>query len=303
MSICEVTNKTDSSEVVSHPSEQDQDDICRDIPAILAKHRGERAEMIAVLEDIQARFGYLPEKALRMVSEQTGRSLVDIYGIATYYRLFSLKPRGEHIICACTGTACHVRGAADVVDEFQKQLGVASGETTSDGQFTLETVNCLGACALGPIVVIDGRYFSKVRRRKVRELLDQARDGFGALPSEQDGMLFPVRVHCPHCNRSLMDPGVVLDSQPTIRLSALTDGHLGRLRLSSIFGSNLISAEWEIPQRSVVRVFCPHCNEEMLDGTPCPLCDAPLVSLLVGGGGTVQFCSRRGCGWHQLDLI
>ena len=192
---------------------------------------------------------------------------------------------------------------ADVVDEFQKQLGIKSGETTPDREFTLETVNCLGACALGPIVVIDGRYFSKMRRRKVRDLLEKARDGFDAISSEADDRLFSVSVNCSNCNRSLMDPGVVLDSQPSIRLSALGDGHLGRLRLSSIFGSNLVSAEWEIPERSVVRFFCPHCNEEMLDGTPCPVCDAPLVSLLVDGGGTVQFCSRRGCGWHQLDLM
>ncbi|MBU4271194.1 MAG: NAD(P)H-dependent oxidoreductase subunit E [Planctomycetes bacterium] len=301
MSICEVTGKTDFSEVASLPSEQDQDSICREIPAILAKHRGGRAEIIAVLEDIQARFGYLPEKALRMVSERTGRSLVDIYGMATFYRLFSLEPRGKHLICACMGTACHVRGAAGVVDELEKQLGIAAGETTSDGQFSLETANCLGACALGPIVVVDGRYFSKVRRRKVRALLDSVEQGF--LPTEVERALFPVQVSCPHCNHSLMDSQYDIDNRPSIRVSVLADGRQGRLRLSSLFGSYQIASDWEIPRQSVPRFFCPHCHEELVNGSLCPVCEAPLVPLIVLGGGTIQFCSRRGCEKHLLDLI
>lgn len=301
MSICEASCKTDSLEVVSLQSEQDQDDIYRDISAILAKHRGGYAEIIAVLEDIQARFGYLPEKALRMVSERTERSLVDIYGIATFYRLFSLKPRGKHLICACMGTACHVRGAAGVVDELEKQLGIEAGETTSDGQFSLETANCLGACALGPVVVVNGRYFPKVRRRKVRALLDSVEQGF--LPTEVERALFPVRVSCPHCNHSLMDSKYDIDNRPSIRVSVLADGRQGRLRLSSLFGSYQIAPDWEIHRQSVARFFCPNCHKELINGMLCPLCEAPLVSLIVLGGGTIQFCSRRGCEKHLLDLV
>jgi len=299
MSISEASCTADFSGVALPPAEQDP--VCREIPAILAKHRGGRAEMIAILEEIQARFGYLPEEALRMVSRQTGCPLVDIYGIATFYRLFSLKPRGKHLICACLGTACHVRGAAGVVDELQKKLGIAAGETTSDGQFSLETANCLGACALGPIVVIDGRYFSKVRRRKVRTLLDSVEQG--VLPTEVQKALFPIQVNCPHCNLSLMDSQADLDNRPSIRVSVLANGRPGRLRLSSLFGSYRIASDWEIPRQSVTRFFCPHCHEELVNGALCPVCEAPLVPLIVQGGGTIQFCSRRGCEKHLLDLI
>jgi NADH-quinone oxidoreductase subunit E len=149
---------------------------------ILNKHNHARGSLIAVLEEIQKEYGYLPEKALRTVSEKTEQSLVDLYGVATFYRSFSLRPRGEHVISVCLGTACHVRGAPTVVQEFERQLGVRAGETTSDGRFTLETVNCLGACALGPIVVVNGRYFSKVDLPKVKDILMEVRSG--GLPAE-----------------------------------------------------------------------------------------------------------------------
>lgn len=141
---------------------------------ILAKHDGARCGLVAVLQDIQAEYGYLPEKALRMVAERTDRSLVDVYGVATFYRSFSLRPRGEHVISVCLGTACHVRGAPMVVEEFERRLGIKAGETTPDMEFTLETVNCLGACALGPIVVMDGEYFSNVDAAKVKRILNNA---------------------------------------------------------------------------------------------------------------------------------
>ena len=141
---------------------------------ILEKYKQDGNSLMAILEEVQAEYGYLPEHALRTVANETGRSLVDIYGVATFYRSFSLKPRGRHLICACQGTACHVRGAARVVEELQRQLGVASGETTPDNEFTLEMVNCLGACALGPIVVVDGTYYSNVTTSKVKRILEEA---------------------------------------------------------------------------------------------------------------------------------
>ncbi|MBM4040967.1 MAG: NAD(P)H-dependent oxidoreductase subunit E [Planctomycetes bacterium] len=131
--------------------------------------------LISILEEIQEQYGYLPERALRAVAETTGRSLVDVYGVATFYRAFSLRPRGKHLVSVCLGTACHVRGAPVTLGEFERQLGVKAGETTEDGEFTLETVNCLGACALGPIVVVDGRYFSNVRTAKAREIIRRVR--------------------------------------------------------------------------------------------------------------------------------
>ena len=136
--------------------------------------------LIGLLQGIQAREGYLSEEALRALSRRTGRSLVDVYGVATFYRSFSLKPRGKHLICACLGTACHVRGAPRIAEELERQLGVKAGQTTPDGQFTLETVNCLGACALGPIVVVDGRCFPNVHTRGVAGILAKVREGMAA---------------------------------------------------------------------------------------------------------------------------
>ena len=149
----------------------------KDVLGILEKHNKDGSGLIAILEEIQAEYGYLPEKSLRIVSDKTGRSLVDIYGVATFYRSFSLKPRGKHLICACLGTACHVRGAPRVVEELERQLGIEAGQTTADKEFTLETVNCLGACALGPIVVVDNHYFSNVDMAKVKHILEKARAG------------------------------------------------------------------------------------------------------------------------------
>ena len=148
----------------------------KDILRILEKHNEDRGGLIAILEEIQAEYGYLPEKSLRIASDKTGRPLVDVYSVATFYRSFSLKPRGRHLVCACLGTACHVRGAPRIVEELKHQLGIKAGETTPDKEFTLETVNCLGACALGPVVVIDGHYFSKVRKSRISQLLEQARN-------------------------------------------------------------------------------------------------------------------------------
>lgn len=142
------------------------------VSSVLERHHTNRDGLISVLESIQDEYGYLPEDALRTLADSMGRSLVDVYGVATFYRAFSLQPRGKHLISVCAGTACHVRGAQAVVEAFERGLGIHAGQTTPDKRVTLETVNCLGACALGPIVVVDGKYFSKVTPVKVDELLD-----------------------------------------------------------------------------------------------------------------------------------
>lgn len=146
-----------------------------DIRAILERHSDNHGGLIAALQEIQSLHGYLPEESLRCVARESGRSLVDVYGVATFYKAFSLTPRGKHLIRVCTGTACHVRGAARVVEEFERQLQVRAGETDRAGEFTLETVSCLGACALGPVVVVDGRYFANVAPGGVARILEEAR--------------------------------------------------------------------------------------------------------------------------------
>lgn len=164
-----MTGATATSDQARPPAPEPADQ--RDVLRILAKHGRDRGGLIAILQEIQARYGYLPEQALRAVSEETGRSLVDVYGIATFYRAFSMVPRGKHLVCACLGTACHVRGAPRVVEELERQLGVRAGQTTLDGQFTLETVNCLGACALGPVVVVSGEYYGQMTGAKAARLV------------------------------------------------------------------------------------------------------------------------------------
>lgn len=274
----------------------------QDVGRILEKHRQGRGDLIAILQDIQVRYGYLPEEALVIVAAEAGHSLVDIYGIATFYRSFTLEPRGRHLISACLGTACHVRGAPRIVGEFEQQLGIEAGETTADMQFTLETVNCLGACALGPVVVIDGHYFSKVRQSRVRQLLDDATAGFPTTGMCRDQRTFPIEVRCPRCNHSLMDTDFPIDDHPSIRCTVSHDHRSGWLRMSSVYDSGNISAEHDIPPETVVRFFCPHCHGQLTGRFPCPTCEAPMVAMMIGGGGIVQICSRRGCEGRVLNL-
>jgi NADH-quinone oxidoreductase subunit E len=302
---------TPSAATTNSAGTRDQEGIdLEGVRTILGQHRSGRGGLIALLEEVQARFGYLPEQALRMIAEETGRSLADVYGVATFYRFFTLRPRGRHLICACLGTACHVRGAPRVVEEFERQLGIRRGETTPDKQFTLETVNCLGACALGPVVVIDGRYFSEVRRSRVRQLLDDAVKGFSGGDLQEDGRVFPIEVSCPRCNQSLMDAEHAVDGLPSIRLVVaaprLGSGQaLGRQvpwLLSSLYGSPSAALPDNIPVGTIAEVFCPHCHAELAGRAACTTCGAPMLLVLVRGGGVVQMCRRQGCRERRLDL-
>jgi NADH-quinone oxidoreductase subunit E len=269
---------------------------------ILETHRGERGELIAILEEIQAKYSYLPEKALRILAEKTGRSLVDIYGVATFYKSFSLKPRGKHLISVCLGTACHVRGGSSIAEAFQRNLGIKAGETTPDKEITLETVNCLGACALGPIVVVDGHYFSNVMLQKVGDIVHRAKVGLDRVDIATDERIFPVEVSCPRCNHTLMDKHHYIDGYPSISVTVSFNSFHGWLRLSCLYGSFSVDSEYKVPMEAMVNFFCPHCHEELNSSSPCPNCGAPMVPLHVRGGGSVQICSRRGCKGHMLDL-
>src|SRR4030042_4542339 len=128
-------------------------------------------ELIEVLQDIQQTYNYLPEQALRAVAEKLEVPLIEVFRVANFYKAFTLKPRGKHLLTICTGTACHGRGAPRLADEVLGQLKVKPGGTTEDGEFTVETVNCLGACALGPVVIIDGKYYDHMTPGKLRNLI------------------------------------------------------------------------------------------------------------------------------------
>jgi NADH-quinone oxidoreductase subunit E len=145
--------------------------ISAKVKSILTKHDSRKRALIPILQDIQAEYNYLPELALRIVARSLEVPLIDVVGVATFYRAFSLKPRGRYVVTVCLGTACHVRGGPKILAEFQKRLDLQPGETSPDGRFTLETVACLGCCAIGPVVVVDGDYHAQTTTRKVETIL------------------------------------------------------------------------------------------------------------------------------------
>jgi NADH-quinone oxidoreductase subunit E len=147
----------------------------KEITKITNVYKNNKSSLIAVLQDIQNKYNWLPPKALTTVAEQLCIPLVDVYSVATFYRAFSLVPRGKHCLTVCMGTACHVRGAPQVLSRFEELLGVKSGGTTLDHSVTLEEVMCLGCCALAPVVVLDGRYHGGVNIQKAEKIVDETK--------------------------------------------------------------------------------------------------------------------------------
>ncbi len=139
--------------------------------SILEGRRSQPHQLIEVLQDVQEQCGYIPEEAIRAVSEGLGAPLIEVYRVASFYKAFKLKPGGKHQLTICMGTACHVRGAKLLLDQAVGQLGVEDGEPTKDGLFSIERVNCLGACALGPVVTENGSYHHHMSPGKVRKMI------------------------------------------------------------------------------------------------------------------------------------
>ena len=147
------------------------------VDQIVDQYGADQRALISLLLDIQDKFFYLPEEALQRVAEKVGVPPVQVYQVARFYKAFSLKPRGKHLVTVCMGTACHVRGGERIVDQIGRLLQVAVGDTTTDEMFTLETVNCLGCCALGPVMVVDGTYYGKMTATKIEKILAKYRVG------------------------------------------------------------------------------------------------------------------------------
>jgi len=157
------------------------------IDKILEEHDYNKSFLISILQDIQAANRWLPQETLEYVSGKLDVSLMDVYGLATFYKSFNLKPRGKHIITVCLGTACHVRGAPVILDGIVNQLNIDVGETTPDNNFTLEIVRCLGACALAPVVMIDGKVHGSVTQRTLSRILSNLeKEGRKAQDTEVD---------------------------------------------------------------------------------------------------------------------
>jgi NADH-quinone oxidoreductase subunit E len=145
--------------------------VATKIQAIVDRYEGDKGQLVSILQDIQTEYCYLPKEALEEVVKVLNVPMSQVYGVATFFKAFSLTPRGRHLIKVCLGTACHVRGANRVVDKMELDLGVKRKETTKDLRFTLETVNCVGCCALGPMVMIDDKYHGQMSSDKVSSLL------------------------------------------------------------------------------------------------------------------------------------
>lgn len=142
---------------------------------IIEKYKYEESGIIGILHEIQMREKYLPEVALKYVGEKLDIPKSQIYHLATFFKAFSLVPRGKHNITVCLGTACHVRGGQKIVENLERELKVKAGETTKDRFITLETVNCLGCCAIGPIVVVDGEYNGEMNIQKTLKIVEKLR--------------------------------------------------------------------------------------------------------------------------------
>ena len=146
---------------------------------ILDQHHRDPANIIAVLQDIQVEANWLPVEELRYVCAELAIPLSKMMALATFYKAFSLEPRGKHIVSACLGTACHVRGAERIVGAIERELDIKGGQTDESLQWTLETVGCVGACALGPIVVVDGDYHGQMTSLKASRLLKKIKKADG----------------------------------------------------------------------------------------------------------------------------
>jgi len=156
-----------------------QEDLNK-VNVILDDISGQRGVLIAVLQKVQEKIGYLPEEAMKMVAERLSLSLTNVYGVASFYKHFHFKPRGKNIVKVCMGTACHVRGAKAVLSEMENKLGIKEGETTRDLSVTLETVGCVGCCALAPVATInDQDLFGELTPKMVDDIITSVRSAHG----------------------------------------------------------------------------------------------------------------------------
>ena len=145
------------------------------IEEICDRYTNEKTPLMMILSDIQNEYGYIPLEVQELVSQETGISVAEIYGVVTFYSFFSLQPKGKYVIGCCLGTACYVKGAQQVIDKFSEILKIKPGQTTADGRFTLDALRCIGACGIAPAVSISGQVYPKVSVDKVPEIVKEYR--------------------------------------------------------------------------------------------------------------------------------
>ena len=156
-----------------------QADAKKEILKIIEKYADEKTPLMMILSDVQSKYGYIPLEVQEIISEATGIPVAEIYGVITFYSLFSLKPKGKYVIGVCLGTACYVKGAQQVCDKFCELLNVAPGETTEDGLFTIDALRCIGACGIAPAVTINGKVYPKLTVQEVPKIINAYRTNGG----------------------------------------------------------------------------------------------------------------------------
>ncbi len=150
-----------------------QEAAVKRINEICDRYANEKTPLMMILSDIQKEYGYIPLEVQKIVSDRTGISVAEIYGVVTFYSFFSLNPKGKYVIGCCLGTACYVKGAQQVIDKFSDILGIKPGETTEDGLFTLDALRCIGACAISPAIKVNGKVYPKVSVSAVADIIEE----------------------------------------------------------------------------------------------------------------------------------
>jgi len=151
----------------------------KQLDKVLAPYQGERGAMIPALQAVQEKLGYISEDAVTLIARLLNVSPSEVFGVATFYAQFRFTPPGEHTVKVCLGTACHVRGGEEILDNVSREVGVKSGETSKDGKFSLERVACFGSCALAPVMVVDKDVYGRLTIQKAKGIIAQYRDGRG----------------------------------------------------------------------------------------------------------------------------
>ena len=150
-----------------------QDAAVKKINEICDRYADETTPLMMILSDIQKEYGYIPLEVQELVSQRTGISVAEIYGVVTFYSFFSLTPKGKYVIGVCLGTACYVKGAQQIIDKFSEIIGIKPGETSQDGLFTLDALRCIGACGIAPAVTINGKVYPKLTVDAVPKIVDE----------------------------------------------------------------------------------------------------------------------------------
>ncbi|MEW6662337.1 MAG: NADH-quinone oxidoreductase subunit NuoE [Bacillota bacterium] len=149
------------------------DQMEKKLADLLSRFKGTRGELIPILQETQAAFGYLPKESIKIISRFLKVPASQIYGVATFFAQFYFTPRGKHTVKVCMGTACHVKGGARLLEAFERELGVGCGCTTENHEFSLERVNCVGSCAIAPVVMVDEEVYGHLENKRVKEVLDR----------------------------------------------------------------------------------------------------------------------------------